>query len=244
MGVGAQGLAAQNPVAAQKSVLVRRLTALFGGVRQPALVPGASGAADTDPPTVAEMDAELRRLKLPAGGGKEEQQARLRGLGAEQLQEFRERTMAARAAVEIPTAKRGSKPSKLGTRVKASGPRPLRQVKAAAPADSDSDSDSNSDSRPPTWYLSPTISAAAVDCVAEWVGDGAVAALAPGVHIVEVVDKTLRRATKRTRRLYRHKRHHINTGARVRPRRRRPRRRAARLSARLRVRGGGARGGR
>jgi hypothetical protein len=50
-----------------------------------------------DPPTVAEMEAELRRLKLPARGSKEQLQARLRGLGAAQLHDFRERTMAARA---------------------------------------------------------------------------------------------------------------------------------------------------
>jgi hypothetical protein len=43
------------------------------------------------------MQAELRRLQLPTGGSKEELQTRLRGLGAEQLRDFRERTMAARA---------------------------------------------------------------------------------------------------------------------------------------------------
>jgi hypothetical protein len=46
---------------------------------------------------MAEMGAELRRAGLPAGGGKEELQARLRGLGTEKLRDFRERTMAARA---------------------------------------------------------------------------------------------------------------------------------------------------
>ena len=50
-----------------------------------------------DPPTVAEMEAKLRRLKLPTRGSKQELQARLRGLGAAQLHDFRERTMAARA---------------------------------------------------------------------------------------------------------------------------------------------------
>ena len=46
---------------------------------------------------MGEMIAELRRLKLSTDGSKEELQTRLRGLGAEKLQDFRERTMAARA---------------------------------------------------------------------------------------------------------------------------------------------------
>jgi hypothetical protein len=53
-------------------------------------------ASITEEPTVAEMQAELRRLKLPTGGSKKELRTRLRGLGAEQLLDFRERTMAAR----------------------------------------------------------------------------------------------------------------------------------------------------
>jgi hypothetical protein len=56
-----------------------------------------AAAAKAEGPTVAEMQAELRRLKLPTGGSKKELQTRLRGLGAEQLLDFRERTMAARA---------------------------------------------------------------------------------------------------------------------------------------------------
>ena len=46
---------------------------------------------------MGEMIAELRRLKRSTDGSKEELQTRLRGLGAEKLQDFRERTMAARA---------------------------------------------------------------------------------------------------------------------------------------------------
>jgi hypothetical protein len=56
-----------------------------------------AAAAKAEEPTVAEMQAELRRLKLPTGGSKQELQTRLRGLGAEQLLDFREQTMAARA---------------------------------------------------------------------------------------------------------------------------------------------------
>ena len=50
---------------------------------------------------MVEMDAELRRLKLPTHGSKEELQTHLHGLGAQQLRDFRQRTMATHAKNDV-----------------------------------------------------------------------------------------------------------------------------------------------